>query len=161
MYVDIQVETTAMFFLYRTVIKSGYWLGVCHAWFHLHWLTRAAMSGKIELQKKSSGPYTHQTTDSNTPQWYVKPVMDSERKFCPALDPPLGGSDRKTTTLVRDHEHFIPTKFHQNPRYLELSLLYMERRSRIWRYPQLFIYLKISLIHMKIYSNKWRHLQLF
>ena len=33
----------------------------------------------------------------------------------PALDPPLGGSGRKTTTLVRDHEYFIPTKFHQNP----------------------------------------------
>ena len=35
--------------------------------------------------------------------------------FWPALDPPLGGSGRKTTTLVRDHEYFIPTKFHQNP----------------------------------------------
>ena len=35
--------------------------------------------------------------------------------FCPALDPSLGGSGRKTTTLVRDHEYFIPTKFHQNP----------------------------------------------
>ena len=35
--------------------------------------------------------------------------------FCPTLDPPLGGSVRKTTTLVRDHEYFIPTKFHQNP----------------------------------------------
>ena len=35
--------------------------------------------------------------------------------FCPALDQPLGGSGRKTTTLVRDHEYFIPTKFHQNP----------------------------------------------
>ena len=35
--------------------------------------------------------------------------------FCPALDPPLGGSGRKTTTLVRDYEYFIPTKFHQNP----------------------------------------------
>ena len=35
--------------------------------------------------------------------------------FCPALDPPLDGSDRKTTTLVRDHEYFIPTKFNQNP----------------------------------------------
>ena len=35
--------------------------------------------------------------------------------FDPALDPPLGGSGRKTTTLVRDHEYFIPTKFHQNP----------------------------------------------
>ena len=35
--------------------------------------------------------------------------------FGPALDPPLGGSGRKTTTLVRDHKYFIPTKFHQNP----------------------------------------------
>ena len=35
--------------------------------------------------------------------------------FGPALDPPLGGSGRNTTTLVRGHEYFIPTKFHQNP----------------------------------------------
>ena len=35
--------------------------------------------------------------------------------FGPAMDQPLGGSGRKTTTLVRDHEYFIPTKFHQNP----------------------------------------------
>ena len=35
--------------------------------------------------------------------------------FAPALDPPLGGSGRKTTTLVRDYKYFIPTKFHQNP----------------------------------------------
>ena len=35
--------------------------------------------------------------------------------FCPALDPPLDGSGRKTTTLVRDIEYFIHTKFHQNP----------------------------------------------
>ena len=35
--------------------------------------------------------------------------------FCPVLDPPLGGSGQKTTTHVRDHEYFIPTKFHQNP----------------------------------------------
>ena len=35
--------------------------------------------------------------------------------FCPALDPPLDGSGRKTTTLVRDLEYFIHTKFHQIP----------------------------------------------
>ena len=34
--------------------------------------------------------------------------------FGPALDPPLGRSGRKTTTLVRDLEYFIHTKFHQN-----------------------------------------------
>ena len=35
--------------------------------------------------------------------------------FGPVLDPPLCGSGRKTTTLVRDHEYFMPTKYHQNP----------------------------------------------
>ena len=42
------------------------------------------------------------------------------KKFLEEGDPPwpifaplLCG--RKTTTLVRDHEYFIPTKFHQNP----------------------------------------------
>ena len=34
--------------------------------------------------------------------------------FWPALDTPQGGSGWKTT-LVRDHEYFIPTKFHHNP----------------------------------------------
>ena len=34
--------------------------------------------------------------------------------YWPALNPPWGGSDRKTTIIVRDHEYFIPTKFHQN-----------------------------------------------
>ena len=31
-----------------------------------------------------------------------------------ALDPPLGGSGRKTKR-VRDYEHLIPTKFHKYP----------------------------------------------
>ena len=35
--------------------------------------------------------------------------------FGPALDPPLDGSGQKTTTLVRDHEHFMPTKFRKYP----------------------------------------------
>ena len=35
--------------------------------------------------------------------------------FGPALDPSLGGSERKTTTLVRDLKYFMHTKFHQNP----------------------------------------------
>ena len=35
--------------------------------------------------------------------------------FCPALDTSLGRSGRKSTTLVRDLEYFMHTKFHQNP----------------------------------------------
>ena len=30
-------------------------------------------------------------------------------------DSPLGGYDRKTTTLLRDHEYFISTMIHENP----------------------------------------------
>ena len=34
--------------------------------------------------------------------------------FCPALDPPLGGSGWKPTTLVGDREYFIPSiKIHK------------------------------------------------
>ena len=45
---------------------------------------------------------------------------DSWRKgprdlFLPRPGSALGGSSRKTTTLVREHEYLIPTKFHQNP----------------------------------------------
>ena len=32
-----------------------------------------------------------------------------------ALDQTLGESRRETTTHEKDHEYFIPTKFHQNP----------------------------------------------
>ena len=33
----------------------------------------------------------------------------------PRPESPLEGSGRKTTTTVRDHEHFIPTKFRKYP----------------------------------------------
>ena len=57
---------------------------------------------------------------------FVAVAFQSEEKVCwrrgprvtyfgPALDPPLGGSGWKTITLVRDHEHFIPTKFRKHP----------------------------------------------
>ena len=37
-------ETASRFF--RTYILKGYWLGVCHGWFHLHGLTRASRNAK-------------------------------------------------------------------------------------------------------------------
>ena len=40
----------------------------------------------------------------------------------PALDATLGRSGRKGTDLVRDHEYFIPTKFHQNQPVLEKKM---------------------------------------
>ena len=35
--------------------------------------------------------------------------------FGPPWIRPWADLAEKTTTLVRDHEYFIPTKFHQNP----------------------------------------------
>ena len=34
---------------------------------------------------------------------------------CPALGPRLGKYDRINLMHMKGHEHFIPTKFHQNP----------------------------------------------
>ena len=48
----------------------------------------------------------------------LKKFLEEGDPLWPILAPPWiaqGGSGRKTTTLVRDHEYFIPTKFHQNP----------------------------------------------
>ena len=45
--------------------------------------------------------------------------------FFPTMEPLVGGSDPKTTTLVRDHEYYIPpdmTEFRQNPSISEVSV---------------------------------------
>ena len=47
----IQLETAVIFFS-----KTGYWLGVCYGWFHLHGLTRAARSENRELQNEKFLP---------------------------------------------------------------------------------------------------------
>ena len=36
--------------------KTGYWLGVCHGWFHLHGLTRPARSANRKLQNEKFLP---------------------------------------------------------------------------------------------------------
>ena len=49
----------------------------------------------------------------------LKKKLSKEGTLCdlllPVVAPPVDRSGRKTTTLVGDHEYFIPTKFHQNP----------------------------------------------
>ena len=47
--------------------------------------------------------------------WSEKEILWRRGSPWPILASPPGGSGRKTTTLARDHEYFIPTKFHQNP----------------------------------------------
>ena len=49
------------------------------------------------------------------PSSLKKKFLKGATYFCPALDPPLRRSGRKTTKLVQNHECFIPTKFHKNP----------------------------------------------
>ena len=52
----IPLETATIFFLANLFSKTGYWLGVCHGWFHLHELTRAARSENRELQNEKVLP---------------------------------------------------------------------------------------------------------
>ena len=48
----IPLKRSAIFFL----AKTGYWLGVCHGWFHLHGITRATRSDNRELPNENSWP---------------------------------------------------------------------------------------------------------
>ena len=65
--------------------------------------------------------------------------------FGPALDPPLDGSGRKTTTLVRDHEHFMPIKFRKHP----LS-------GSVVKADYVFPYIYIALVHPPLFHiNKY------
>ena len=48
-------------------------------------------------------------------RWFLKKGTPRDLFLPHPRSPPLGGSGRKTKTLVRDHEYFICTKFHQNP----------------------------------------------
>ena len=44
------------FFSCEPISKTGYWLGVCYGWFHLHRLTRAARSENRALQNEKFLP---------------------------------------------------------------------------------------------------------
>ena len=44
------------YFSCEPISKTGYWLGVCHGWFHLHGLTRATRSESRELQNEKFLP---------------------------------------------------------------------------------------------------------
>ena len=41
------------------VSKTGYWLGICHGWYHLHGLPRAAKEWKRKLQNEKVLPTAH------------------------------------------------------------------------------------------------------
>ena len=45
----------------------------------------------------------------------VKEVASLRPIFTHTRIHPWGGYDRKTTTLLRDHEYFISTTIHENP----------------------------------------------
>ena len=50
---DISLQTTALFFFSIELLsETGYWLGVCHIWFHLHGLPQAARSGSENYKMK-------------------------------------------------------------------------------------------------------------
>ena len=44
------------FFVSQSLSKTGFWLGVCHGWFHLHGLTRPVRSANRDLQNEKFLP---------------------------------------------------------------------------------------------------------
>ena len=54
---DIPLQTAAIFFSDELLSETGYWLGVCHGWFHLHGIPLAARSrSEIYKTKSTSRP---------------------------------------------------------------------------------------------------------
>ena len=51
---DILLQTAAIFFSNELLSETGYWLSVCHGWFHLHGLPQAARSGSEVYKTKNS-----------------------------------------------------------------------------------------------------------
>ena len=54
--VILPMETAAIFFSREPLSKTGYWLGVCHGWFHLHWHPRSIRSESENYKMKNSCP---------------------------------------------------------------------------------------------------------
>ena len=61
----IQLQTAAIFFLSSLYLKTGYWLGVCHGWFHLQGLTVGVKNAsRVRITKlKSLTHYGIRTRD--------------------------------------------------------------------------------------------------
>ena len=60
----IQLQTAAIFFSIEPLSKTGYWLGVCHGWFHLqgaNWRCKERELSENNKIKKSC------------PQWDLNP----------------------------------------------------------------------------------------
>ena len=65
---DIQLQTAAIFFSDELLSETGYWLGVCHGWFHLHRLPLAARSGS-EICKMKNSSCPQRDSNSRPSDW--------------------------------------------------------------------------------------------
>ena len=82
----IPLQTAAIFFSDDILSETGYWLGVCHGWFHLHGLPLAARSGsEIYKIKNSSCPQR----DSNSRPLDREAIALTTRPRRPVLTPYL------------------------------------------------------------------------
>ena len=83
---DIRLQTAAIFFSDELLSETGYWLCVCHGWFHLHRLPLAARSwSEIYKMKNSSCP--HRDSISRPSDWEAIALTARPRK--PVLKPCL------------------------------------------------------------------------
>ena len=84
--------------------------------------------------------------------------------FSPALDPPLDRSCQKTTTLVRDHKHFIPSKFRKYPSISSagkadyvFQYIYMHKCNPPPPFNHINTYIKNSLKFFKQINLLYKH----
>ena len=80
-----RLQTAAIFFSDELLSETGYWLGVCHDWFHLHRLPLAARSG-IEIYKMKNSSCPQRDSNSRPSDWEA--IALSTRPRRQGLGPP-------------------------------------------------------------------------
>ena len=83
---DIWLQTAAIFFSDELWSETGYWLGVCHGWFHLHRLTQAARS-RSEIYKMKNSSCPQRDSNSRPLDWEAIALTTRPRR--PVLQPCL------------------------------------------------------------------------
>ena len=74
------------FFSDELLSETGYWLGVCHGWFHLHRLPPAARSGS-EIYKMKNSSCPQRDSNSRPSDWEAIALTARPRR--PVLQPCL------------------------------------------------------------------------
>ena len=79
---DIRLQMAAIFFSDELLSATGYWLGVCHGWFHLHRLPLAARS-RSEIYKMKNSSCPQRDSNSRPLDWEAIALTARPRRPVP------------------------------------------------------------------------------